>query len=355
MTALAERQDAGGWSGFVCLSQTNPPHPQDGCGERRFAVRAAEPAADRTFRALGTNVRLIATGAGARGAVSRARRAILDYHRRLSRFDPASELSALNCDPRPVVPASALLRSAIGAALWAAEHSGGLVDPCLLDALEAAGYAGSFERVEKDPHGGPNPTFAGCARDAGARPAAPDPRQRWRAIRIDERAGTIARPPGLRLDLGGSGKGHVADLVARELDGLSNWVVDCGGDIRVGGGAREVLVAHPLSEPPAARLWLDGGAIATSSIVARSWRRGDGRRAHHLLDPSTGEPVRTGILSATALAPTTLHAETLAKVALLRGPAGAREVLAAAGGLIVHEDGGVECIGPLPTAQGVAA
>jgi thiamine biosynthesis lipoprotein len=171
----------------------------------------------------------------------------------------------------------------------------------------------------------------------------------------DERAGTIARPPGLRLDLGGSGKGHVADLVARELDGLRDWVVDCGGDIRAGGGAREVLVAHPLNAQPAARLQLDGGSIATSSIVARAWCRDDGRRAHHLLDPSTGEPVWTGLLSATALAPTTLHAETLAKVALLRGPAGARQVLAERGGLIVHEDGEIECVGTLPIAMEVAA
>jgi thiamine biosynthesis lipoprotein len=58
--------------------------------------------------------------------------------------------------------------------------------------------------------------------------------------------------------------------------------------------------------------------------------------------------VWTGLLSATALGPTTLHAETLAKVALLRGPEGAREVLAGFGGLIVHGAGGVEAIGPLP-------
>lgn len=73
----------------------------------------------------------------------------------------------------------------------------------------------------------------------------------------------------------------------------------------------------------------------------------DGRRAHHLIDPRSGEPAWTGLLAATALAPTTLHAETLAKVALMSGAVGASEVLERHGGLIVHKDGSVEAIGPL--------
>jgi thiamine biosynthesis lipoprotein len=295
-----------------------------------------DPTADESFRALGSDVRLIATGDGARAAVDRARREILDYHARLSRFDPASELCALNADPRPAAPASALLRSAVRAALWAARQSGGLVDPCLLDALERAGYVGSFERSGT------------VAPPSGlARPAAPHPASPWRNIHVDDDAGVIVRPPGLRLDLGGSGKGHAADLVARRFESFGRWVVDCGGDIRVG-GPREVQIAHPLDDEPAARLRVEDAAVATSSVVSRAWRTTDGRRAHHLIDPRSGEPAWTGLLAATALAPTTLHAETLAKVALMRGPGGARVVLEHHGGLVVHEDGGVETFGPLP-------
>ncbi len=302
---------------------------------RRIAFRVAPATIDETFPALGTDVRLIATGPGARGAVSRARAEILGYHARLSRFLPDSELSALNADPRPVVPASALLRCAVRAGLWAARRSGGLVDPCLLEALEAAGYARSFVRGDARPS---SPSGLG-------RPAAPDPAWRWLHVRVDDERGTIARPPGLRLDLGGSGKGHVADRVARHFTGLGAWVVDCGGDIRVG-GTRTIHIAHPLRDRPAARLLVADGAVATSCVVGRAWLRRDGRRAHHLLDPASGEPAWTGLLSATALAPSTLHAETLAKIALLRGPHGARETLARRGGVIVHSDGDVERVGP---------
>jgi thiamine biosynthesis lipoprotein len=298
----------------------------------RAVIRLEAPPVDETFRALGTDVRLIAAGPGARPAVERARREILDYHDRLSRFLPRSELSALNRDPRAVVPASALLRSAVRAGLWAAEHSGGLVDPCLLDSLESVGYARSYRGTgEIHVPSGPR------------RAASPDPACRWRRLRVDDEAGTIERPPGRRLDLGGSGKGHAADLAARRFAHLRNWVVDCGGDIRVG-GTREIEIAHPLHDRPAARVVVSDGAVATSSVVSRAWTMPGGRRAHHLLGPSTGRPVWTGLLTATALAPTTLHAETLAKVALLRGAGEARDVLAAYGGVLVHEGGRVEAI-----------
>jgi hypothetical protein len=42
-----------------------------------------------------------------------------------------------------------------------------------------------------------------------------------------------------------------------------------------------------------------------------------------------------------------LEAETLSKLALLLGPDGAREVLADHGGVIVHDDGEPEAIGPI--------
>jgi thiamine biosynthesis lipoprotein len=128
----------------------------------------------------------------------------------------------------------------------------------------------------------------------------------------------------------------VADLVARDLHG--RWLVDCGGDLRVG-GAWEVVVAHPHRATPAARFGVTDRAVATSSVAVRAWEGG-----HHLLDPATKRPAHTGITAATALAPTTLEAETLAKSALLAGPAAAHGVLREHGGLIVHDDGRVETI-----------
>ena len=290
---------------------------------------------DESFRALGSTVRIAIAAPGARVLLARARAEIHAFEACASRFRPDSELCALNADPRHAVPASSRLRAAVAAALWAAHESGGLVDPCLLDELEAAGYDRSFAPRRDECH---LMRLMGARDDIRA--ARPHPAARWRHVSVDDERGVVERPRGLRLDLGGSGKGHVADRVARIVGSAREWLVDAGGDLRVGGG-REVRVAHPLREEPAAVLQLTDGAIATSSVVRRSWRTPSGT-AHHLLDPATGRPAWTGLLSVTALAPTTLHAETLAKAALLSGPDGARRILARHGGLAIHDDGEVE-------------
>ncbi|HEX4805339.1 MAG TPA: FAD:protein FMN transferase, partial [Conexibacter sp.] len=177
------------------------------------------------------------------------------------------------------------------------------------------------------------------------------PEARWRAVAVDDAAGTITRPPGLRLDSGGVGKGLAADLVAERLARHSRFAVDAAGDVRVGGertAARphEIDVAHPWDPEPIGTLRLAAGAVATSGIGSRLWVTPGGGHAHHLLDPATGEPAWTGLVAATALAPSALEAEALAKAALLSGPAGARRWLAEHGGVVVHDDGDAEWIGP---------
>ena len=291
---------------------------------------------DETFRALGTDVRLLVSAPDAPVLVAAARELIEAFEACCSRFDEDSELCALNADPRPVVPASRTLRDAVGAALWAARRSDGLVDPCLLDALEHAGYRSSFA---PSPRAVPAPAGPGRA-------ASPAVAARWREVVVDHATGTIARPPGLRLDLGGSGKGHVADRVAALLAPARSWVVDCGGDVRLG-GTHDVHVAHPFGGAPAARLTLTDTAVATSSVVRRAWRGDDGAPRHHLLDPATGAPAWSGLLAASALAPTALEAETLAKLALLRG----RGDALVHGGVLIGAGGAVATVG----AEEVAA
>ena len=70
-----------------------------------------------------------------------------EIERRLSRFDPGSDLSRLNADPRACVPAGPLLRAAVAGALRAASLTGGLVDPTLLGALRRAGYGESRAHI----------------------------------------------------------------------------------------------------------------------------------------------------------------------------------------------------------------
>jgi thiamine biosynthesis lipoprotein len=175
-------------------------------------------------------------------------------------------------------------------------------------------------------------------------------------VRVGDAA--IARPAGVLIDTGGTTKGLLADAVAHALAPFAHFVVDCGGDMRIGGaagGPRAVVVEHPLTRDHHATLEVADGAVATSGLGKRVWGRPGGGYAHHLLDPATGEPAWTGLIAVTATAPTALEAEAIAKSALLTGPAGARELLAEHGGLIVHDDGTPEHIVPHPTPIQLAA
>ncbi|HEY2334459.1 MAG TPA: FAD:protein FMN transferase [Solirubrobacterales bacterium] len=306
---------------------------------------------DVIFDAMGSRVRLLIGEPGpdlvaAPVAAEQARRFVVEFDRALSRFKPGSELCALNENPRERVPASELLRAAVKAGLEAAERSGGLVDPTLVGEIESAGYVDSRAGVPGAPLG------AALKEAPERRPARPNPAASWRSFAVDDEAGTITRPPGLRFDSGGAGKGLAADLIARRLRGYSRFIVDCGGDIRIGGPDAllrpyEVFVEHPLTGERAFVLKLSAGAVATSGLNVRIWREESGRYSHHLLDPATGKPAWTGLIGATALGDTAVEAETFAKAALLSGPEGGREVLAERGGLLVHDSGKVEAVGPL--------
>jgi len=306
---------------------------------------------DLTFDAMGCEVRLIVGeplpgSPPASFAAERGRRFIAGFDAALSRFRADSELTALNRDPLPEVPASELLRRAVGAGLWAAERTAGLVDPTLLTAIVAAGYSESRVGAE------PVSLADALAMAPERRPARPRAEAEWRRFQVDDQEGTIRRPPGVGFDTGGSGKGLAADLLAEQLRGYSRYVVDCGGDVRIGGFAAQldpfaVHARHPVDGETAAIFHVSAGGIASSGLDTRVWRREDGSFAHHLLDPSTGEPAWTGLVGVTALGRDVLEAETLSKAALLSGPEGGRRLLAERGGMLVDERGEVELVGPV--------
>jgi thiamine biosynthesis lipoprotein len=244
---------------------------------------------------------------------------------------------------------STTLLAAIQAAISAAVASDGRVDPTLLDALERAGYAESF--VGKSPA-----PLAEAVADANARrPASPRPDRRWAQIQVQERERLVRLPEGVRIDLGGTAKGMAVDIAARMLVDCPAFAVDAGGDIRTGGASaipRLIEIAHPLRDEPAYRFELTAGAVATSGLRTRIWKTVDGY-AHHLIDPASGLPAWTGVIQATALAPTALEAETLAKTAVLRGPLAGRVVLERHGGALILDTGKVIVVRNL-TAAGLA-
>jgi len=294
----------------------------------------------RSFACFGGRVTVQVGGAGAGAAAKAAEVQLLDAHRRLSRFLPESDLSRLNEDPRGAVKVSPVLLELAAAVRRAGLLSGGLVDATLLDEIERAGYVGS--RADGEPRVDAPPRPGGQS----PRPAAPNPARGWSLVSVDRRAGTIRRPPGLKIDSGGIAKGLLADLLAKELRAYPSYSVDCCGDIRVGGAGgqpRTVHIDDPGGGAPLHSFAVRSGGVATSGIGKRSWVGSDGSPAHHLLDPATGAPAFTGIVQASAQAPTAFLAEVYSKAALLCGPEQASGRLPY-GGVLVLDDGSIQVV-----------
>jgi thiamine biosynthesis lipoprotein len=348
----------------------------------------------RRLERFGSHVEMRVQSGPARAAqaehrLDRAESLLAEFDHRLSRFKPESELCRLNADDRDRVPASPMMQRFVEAVGWAGRRSGGLVDATVLPAVERSGYRSSIDLAELDRGGRAStlrPWAPSTAPGAATHPAvamhgapaeddAPAPTAAlgaalsivaaqeattdviatgsWRDVRAGD--GCVVRPAGVRLDSGGIGKGLAADLAAEFLRGAPSWMVDCGGDLRIGGTAgmaRPVDVTDPLDPSRVIhRLHVTRGGVATSGVTRRSWDR-DGVRSHHLIDPRTGQPADTGVLQVTALAPTTLEAEVLAKTALLSGPEQAHERLEH-GGVIVCANGLVIMVPP-PRVQQIA-
>jgi FAD:protein FMN transferase len=225
----------------------------------------------------------------------------------LSRHSDLSDLSALNADPRSAVDVRPTLAAALLAGLVAADASEGFTDITLLDSrLLAEGVGDSVGRT-------------------------PASRLTEWQIRSGKRGSAVVnRPPGLRFDLGGVGKGWLADRALHLMSGWPSVVVDADGDLAIRcapGKFWEIGIDDPReSDSQIATLYLKVPSrgepgrwgVATSGISIHRWNV-DGVTTHHLIDPRTGRPAETDVVQATVIAGSALRAEALAKAAVIAG------------------------------------
>lgn len=268
------------------------------------------------FRAMGTTVAV--TTAGDAG-LEATRMLFADLEATLSRFRPESELSRVNDTGARSVQVSHRLADVLTVAAGLRDRTGGLVDVGVGAEVVAWGYDRSFELM---------PDRVGSA------PPPAGPPGTW-SIQGDR----LTRTPGTRIDLGGVAKGWACDLAVE--GGLAS-MVSAGGDVRSVLPEATVDVLDPAGRV-VARVMLGAAALATSTTSRRRWMAGD-VAAHHIIDPRTGRPARTPVVSATVVAATAVEAEAGAKSVLLRGAAGlawAEDQSWIDGAIAVWEDGAV--------------
>ena len=297
--------------------------------------------------ALGTTARIaVWPPENLDAALGATDRVLATLDRQASRFRDDSEISWLHRRGGGLFMLSDGLTEAISVALAAARWTGGLVDPTVGTALVSLGYDRDFATIEAD----------------GREPVeAPAPVPGWHNVRLD---GPILHlPAGVRLDLGATAKGLGSDRAVRAVMAVNGNVggvlISLGGDIAVDGQPPRdgwpILVADGPNPEASARtqaVRLGTGAVATSSIICRRWRRA-GRAMHHIVDPRTGLPADGPWQTATVAAPTCADANAAATAAIVAG-AQAEEWLARAGvsARLVSRHGVVHYAGDWPETDG---
>jgi thiamine biosynthesis lipoprotein len=238
-------------------------------------------------------------------------KSVFAFERQHSRFIPDSELSQFNRAAGQAVPISVPFREILLAARHWANQTNGLYNPFILPALHRAGYRQSavpgYEADVQEDH-------------------------RHKAVvsidklQIGDNWATI--PYNTAIDLGGIGKGYLADQLGAYLQqlGVAGYWLSLSGDVAAWGhdAAGEPLrVAiqdanqHHGHLPYQIRCHTAAAGVATSGTFHRSNQ--PHQIGHHLIDPRTGRPATTDLALATVVAKSATAADILASCAVILG------------------------------------
>lgn len=247
----------------------------------------ANPAAPvlRDSKALmGTRIDIVAEGADTpqlRAAVDHAWREMDRLAALMTRYDPASTVSAIN-------RAAGVHAVAVGPELMAVLQSAHNLAAQTQGAFDIT--VGALKAWHFD--AGQNTLPAASDIEAQRRLVG------YRGLLLDERAGTARLAErGMALDLGGVAKLPILEAGMQTLQrhGIDNAMLNGGGDVLVRGQLRGRPWRVGLRDPRAPQkmlgvLALEGQAIVASSGDYERFFMVDGQRQHHILDPATGRP-----------------------------------------------------------------
>ena len=211
-----------------------------------------------------------------------------DVDRAVSRFRADSELEVVNDASPRLLPVGPLTLTLVEAAIEAARRTDGAVDPTVGCHVAAWGYDADIDVIRH--------ADAAGRRGVGAGGAAAD----WRRVAVDSALGRVGVARGLRLDLGATAKAWTADEAARRVAARYRRpvLVEIGGDVAVAGptDAPWLVQVAEVADGDGEVVGVIHGGLATSSTVARRWRRPLGD-AHHVIDPQhrrTRDRTRSG-------------------------------------------------------------
>lgn len=273
--------------------------------ESEFVAQGAAQGSTFVVRAYGDSLNV---------AESDIARWLSDYNRAVSAWDPQSELSRLNRGE--VLVPTLVLRDLLQVAEGIRQATDSLVEPALEPVLQAWGFTAGTQML---------PSAAGAERDSALVDSLMQ-LVRW-APPVEGAEGLSLRHP---INVNAFAQGHSVDLVLDSLRtrGATAAFVEIGGEIRTfgrkpNGQPFTVGIEKPLTSGDRSlqlTVELEDRALATSGNYRKFQSDPKtGQRFGHSMNPRTGWPAPTDVLSATLIGPSCAEADAYATLAMVQG------------------------------------
>ena len=127
----------------------------------------------------------------------------------------------------------------------------------------------------------------------------------YRKIAYDARSKTASLPDGMEIDLGSVAKGYTSNALITLLreNGVTSALLNLGGNVHALGGKLDgspwrVGIQNPQGNGYFGVLDIRDQAVITSGGYERYFEQ-DGKTYWHIIDPATGCPAESGLLSVT--------------------------------------------------------
>ena len=131
---------------------------------------------------------------------------------------------------------------------------------------------------------------------------------------------------GQHIDLGGIGKGFAGDRFMEifKKNGVTSAFSNIGGNVstlgnKPDGSPWRVGIRHPRLNGLIGAVEVSGKAVVTSGDYERYFFSKEGKRFHHIMDPATGYPAESGLVSATVVADSAMIADALSTAIFVAG------------------------------------
>lgn len=162
---------------------------------------------------------------------------------------------------------------------------------------------------------------------------------------------------GTEIDLGAVAKGYICDRVRDYLvsNGVTDAVINLGGNVTVMGKYDNIGIAKPFSETTAVRVRAPDKTYVTSGIYQR-YIEADGKIYHHILDKNTGCGVENSLASVTVITDSSFDADALSTCCMLLGLEEAKALVQSTENteaVFIERDGTVTCTDGLKKKNGV--